>query len=107
MKKNILTLAILFVIGFAFTSCNETKKETEEVITELAGDTAEKVEDTKEIVSEELAMAVYQCPMKCEDDKTYPEAGTCPICNMGIKKIEVVAEENSEVQESHEGHDHE
>jgi hypothetical protein len=103
MKKNILTLAILFVIGFAFTSCNETKKETEEVTTEVA----EKVEDTKEIVSEELAMTVYQCPMKCEDDKTYTEVGTCPVCNMDIKKIEVAAEENSEVEESHEGHDHE
>ena len=107
MKKNILTLAILFVIGFAFTSCNETKKETEEVATEVTEESAEKVEDSKEAVSEELAMVTYQCPMKCEDDKTYPEPGTCPKCNMEIKKVDVAAEETSEVEESHEGHDHE
>ena len=30
---------------------------------------------------------VYQCPMKCEGDKTYDKAGKCPICNMSLKAI--------------------
>ncbi len=103
MKKNILTLAVLFVMGFAFTSCNETKKETEEVATE---ETANEVEAAKEVISEDLAMAAYQCPMKCEGEKTYAEPGTCPSCNMDLKKVEVAADESVEVEESHEGHDH-
>lgn len=106
MKKNILTLAVLFVMGFAFTSCNETKKETEEVATEVTEETAEKVEDSKEVMTEELAMATYQCPMKCEGEKTYAEPGSCPTCEMDLKKVEVAAVEASEVEESHEGHDH-
>lgn len=24
----------------------------------------------------------YQCPMKCEGEKTYDKPGKCPLCNM-------------------------
>lgn len=37
----------------------------------------------------------WQCPMKCEGDKTYPQAGSCPVCNMSLEKVE-----------SQPGHDH-
>jgi transcription initiation factor IIE alpha subunit len=30
---------------------------------------------------------VYQCPMKCEGDKTYDKAGKCPKCNMNLKAV--------------------
>lgn len=30
---------------------------------------------------------VYQCPMKCEADKTYDKAGKCPKCNMNLKEV--------------------
>lgn len=29
----------------------------------------------------------YQCPMKCEGDKTYAKAGTCPVCKMALSKV--------------------
>lgn len=29
----------------------------------------------------------YQCPMKCEGDKTYAKAGKCPVCNMNMKAV--------------------
>ena len=29
----------------------------------------------------------YQCPMKCEGDKTYAKAGKCPVCNMQMKSV--------------------
>ena len=32
--------------------------------------------------------AVYQCPMKCEGDKTYAKVGKCPVCTMNLKKVE-------------------
>lgn len=30
---------------------------------------------------------IYQCPMKCEGDKTYEKPGECPKCNMHLKQI--------------------
>lgn len=33
-------------------------------------------------------IAVYQCPMKCEGEKTYPEAGSCPVCKMDLQPME-------------------
>jgi protein SCO1/2 len=34
-------------------------------------------------------IAVYQCPMMCEGEKTYLEAGSCPVCNMDLQLIEI------------------
>lgn len=31
--------------------------------------------------------ALYQCPMKCEGDKSYGKAGKCPKCGMNLKAI--------------------
>lgn len=31
------------------------------------------------------AETVYQCPMKCEGDKTYNAPGRCPVCGMYLK----------------------
>lgn len=30
---------------------------------------------------------VYQCPMDCENGKTYQESGTCPICKMDLQPL--------------------
>jgi protein SCO1/2 len=40
----------------------------------------------------------YQCPMKCEGEKTYAEIGTCPVCKMDLKSIEtrVVQDESDD-----------
>ncbi len=37
----------------------------------------------------------WQCPMKCEGDKTYHEPGKCPVCKMDLKPVEMP-----------DGHDH-
>ena len=38
-------------------------------------------------VSKELG-GQYACPMHCEGDKTYVEAGRCPVCKMHLKPLE-------------------
>ena len=43
--------------------------------------------DSAEEKDAEIAMASYQCPMKCEGDKTYSEEGTCPVCKMKLKEL--------------------
>jgi len=30
---------------------------------------------------------VYQCPMKCEGDKTYAHKGSCPVCKMDLQLV--------------------
>lgn len=40
-------------------------------------------------------VALYQCPMKCEGDKTYAETGSCPICKMDLKPIITEESNNS------------
>ncbi len=30
---------------------------------------------------------LYQCPMKCEGEKTYSSAGRCPVCNMFLAPV--------------------
>ncbi len=29
----------------------------------------------------------YACPMQCEGDKTYAEAGKCPVCKMELEEV--------------------
>ncbi len=100
MKTHTLVLTTLFVVGFAFTSCNETKKDVKKTETVEVKETVK-----EETIKKETTMVEYQCPMKCEEDKVYHEPGQCPKCNMDLKKVG----ENSEAkeEENHEGHDHE
>lgn len=64
---------LLFTALFAFfliISCKEGKKE-----------------NVDEVKTKELAMVQYQCPMDCEDGKTYHEEGSCPVCKMDLKEV--------------------
>ena len=49
----------MIVIGLA--SCKDTSKKTEEI--------------------------TYQCPMKCEGEKTFSEPGSCSVCKMDLQPI--------------------
>jgi acetolactate decarboxylase len=62
MKKAIIYLA-LFAFSIILNSFNSFANSTQ-------SDTAK-----------------YQCPMKCEGEKTYDNPGKCPVCGMSLKKI--------------------
>ena len=79
MKKSILLIAAIFSMAILVTSCKETKKEKEEV-------EMNQHEHSKDASDEVSSGDVYQCPMDCEDGKTYDEAGPCPVCKMDLKK---------------------
>lgn len=66
MKKNQSLLILLFAF-LSFVSCKEKKESSIEV--------GEK-------------MALYQCPMKCEGEKTYEHAGSCSVCKMDLKLVD-------------------
>lgn len=80
MKKIILILALLFSASSVLISCKGEKKENSEENEVYENHAAEKAD---------IAMNnVYQCPMDCEEGKTYEEKGSCPVCKMGLKKVE-------------------
>jgi len=84
MKKQFLNIVGAIAIGsFLFLSCSDEAKETTENSVEHMD---EGMTDGHEHEHEHAAM--YQCPMDCEDGKTYNEPGTCPVCNMDLVEME-------------------
>lgn len=37
----------------------------------------------------------YACPMQCEGDKTYEQAGKCPVCKMDLQQIVLVEKDTT------------
>ncbi len=69
MRKVILSVAVVVIMGTMLVSCKGESKKVEPV--------------------EEVALTEYQCPMKCEGDKTYTDKDTkCPVCNMALVAVE-------------------
>ena len=68
MKKAKILMAtgMFFLAGMMFTACGSEGTDAQE-------QTAKKT--------------VYQCPMDCENGKTYDEPGKCPVCEMEIKEV--------------------
>lgn len=73
MKTKIKIIASLMLLAAAFlvTSCNNTS-ESKKINTEQ---------------TEQVSEAKYQCPMKCEGDKTYDEPGKYPKCGMSLEEV--------------------
>lgn len=46
------------------------------------------------LVKAEQAKAIYECPMKCEGDKTYDTKTNCPKCGMNLEKKTVQPSES-------------
>jgi len=86
MKKIIGILAIVFFS--VTTSCQDSKQ-------------AETKDGSQTEINNEQAK--YACAMKCEGDKTYDKAGTCPECGMDLVAVEKL--DNTEMKHD-DGHDH-
>lgn len=69
--NKIKTLISILVVIMTLSSCNSnTSKNTSSDLT------------------------LYQCPMKCEGEKTYNEAGSCPVCKMDLQPIPTKKDSN-------------
>lgn len=73
MKKIKQALLLFFVIA-NLTSCNTEK-------------------------TDKLAEVAYQCPMKCEGDKTFKEPGTCVVCKMDLARMKTKIKETGEISD--------
>ena len=108
MKKRLVVgLYMLSLVTFAI-SCKEHKEEEKH---DKHAD-IEKHEHTTDTVStsSEIAAIEFQCPMNCEDEKTYTKPGSCPVCKMDLKEVKKESKkeesENADHQD-HKDHDHE
>jgi hypothetical protein len=76
--RNYIVFIALFSLVF-INSCKEEKK-TESGPSET--------EVQSEAPANDLTAEVrYQCPMDCEDGKTYEAEGKCPVCKMDLKPV--------------------
>ena len=96
MRKLVIMLAFVIATGTMFTACKSDQKEGQDAEKEMVTGNDAKV---KEEMNDKLIAGLYQCPMDCENGKTYEEPGKCPECKMDLKL--------KEDGDDHEGHDHE
>ena len=91
MKRKVIAGVLILSLGLFTISCKENNKSTEHEKTEHhEHEKAEHHEDVgsdTEMKHSEIAAAEYQCPMKCEKEKTYHEQGSCPVCKMDLKEV--------------------
>jgi hypothetical protein len=66
-------LVMLIGLVFALVACNNAAEESHS--------------------QEEIAKTEFVCPMECEGDKSYSEAGECPVCKMELQEVAQVIEE--------------
>ncbi len=83
--KSVITAAVL-ATAFFFASCGNSSNEK-----------------SNSNASEQVETAMYQCPMKCEGEKTYDKPGQCPKCNMDLQKVEEM-HEHQEHDSTHTNH---
>ena len=63
-----LSIALMFTVAGLSTGCGNSGDATEE--------------------HHPHEHSHYQCPMDCEEGKTYEEPGTCPVCKMDLAETE-------------------
>ena len=88
MRKSIVNALFLLSLSVGIISCETAKKEAPLDQQDAKNKIEQKNNDEQE--HNDIALALYQCPMKCEADKTYEEPGSCPVCKMDLKEVETV-----------------
>jgi len=81
MRKILTGASFILVLSLTFNACAGSETNNEKAQTDqVTADTTAK--NSKQLT------ATYQCPMKCEGEKTYAAAGACPECEMDLAKVE-------------------
>ena len=92
-------VVVLFAASLVFvTACQKEEAQTEEQ-TQQTETTGHEGHDHEVTGGGEAMAASFYCPMKCEGEKSYAEAGTCPTCNMDLVEVEDEATEAESTEE--------
>jgi hypothetical protein len=87
-KTQFITAAVLLTLSMCIISCGSKTSESQ----------------TEKSATEQTENVKYQCPMKCEGEKTYDKPDSCPVCNMDLKKVEESHEHNDHDTSEHHNH---
>ena len=98
MKNQGIISAVIFSLLLSVLGCKQQAEEKHE------GHTTETHQDHAAEKADLAMNYYYQCPMDCEDGKTYEEEGSCPVCKMDLKKMD---KEHSEDHDKSKDHKHE
>lgn len=90
MKNQFIPFSLTLVAIVVIASCG-SKTSNQQTVPATNEQTA--VDTTGE---SKPVTAHYQCPMKCEGEKTYDKPGPCPVCKMDMHIV----------KENHEHHMH-
>jgi hypothetical protein len=74
--QSCLILACFIALNTCNSEPNKDEKTNDQELTDSAANSSKQLKTG------------YQCPMKCEGEKTYAEAGKCPECDMDLAKLE-------------------
>lgn len=88
--KNVIKTILLTVLSILLVACCDESCEVENSPHEHDSHEHEATEamyDHKELDEEDANATTYYCPMKCEQEKTYPKVGQCPVCSMSLEKV--------------------
>ena len=118
MNHSIITIIIVALFGMGTilsTSCNEGghdhgsegsshhEHEGEEG-SQHHGEAESEHHDhdgSQSAASDDAQLAMYKCPMQCEGDKTYAEAGSCPECGMALEELKEDEHDHDHGEHSH------
>jgi len=67
-----LLFSLVLSAGFLFVACNHDAPASKQPA-----------------ATAESKNVKYQCPMDCEKGKMYDQPGSCPVCKMDLKAVEV------------------
>ena len=81
MKK--LLFSSLFALALLSSCANSSEKPK----TDSLKDTIKTPAAVVPAAGTPVAEVKYQCPMKCEGEKTYAAPGKCPMCQMDMKEV--------------------
>jgi hypothetical protein len=109
-KMTILGAAFMMTVAsFTFTSCGEAENNSHDDDKNVKVEETTKKEAEVKVAEPEHAhahAADFQCPMECEGDKTYADAGACPVCKMDLKELKHDHTEETEHGDDHGDHEH-
>ena len=90
MFTTAIAISVLFVTSCCDAPADGATNTTQTEVTDDATSDEPVVEDAELHGGHEhdaVTEASFQCPMKCEGDKTYTEKGKCPKCEMPLEKL--------------------
>jgi Cu2+-exporting ATPase len=75
MKKTVLNYSLAVIFGLSILSSCSSNQSKQDI---------KHHKEKEHVHSEDETETSFYCPMKCEGEKVYVNAGSCPKCGMDL-----------------------